>query len=151
MPSTFTRPVSTETALTISLDSLASATYVAATAVDLTSINPEDVSIRVTAVTTGTAPSGNKRCNVFIQTSPDGSTFSSGPTSGTTTTDEPDLFKIGDLPCNSASATHRKVFSVFAALGFIPRHFKLIVQNDLGTALSTGCSAAYSTVTGYGT
>ena len=58
---------------------------------------------------------------------------------------------VFDLPCNSASATHRKVFSVFAALGFIPRHFKLIVQNDLGTALSTGCSAAYSTVTGYGT
>lgn len=141
-------PVSSATSITISLDSLASGTYVAATAVDLTTPDPLDVIVEVTVVTTATAPSGNKRAQVFVQTSLDGTNYTSGPTSGTTTTDEPDLLKIGDVPCNSASATHRRDFSIFAALGWVPPYFKLVVQNDLGTALSTGCSAKYSTVVG---
>lgn len=141
-------PAAAKTAITISLDSLASATYVAATAVDVSSIDPLDILIEVAVVQTGTASSGNKRTQVFIQASLDGTNYSTGPTSGMTTTDEPDLYKIGDVPCNVASTAHRKTFSVLAAIGFVPSYFKLVCHNDLGTALSTGCTAHYSTVTG---
>lgn len=143
-----TYPVSTQSAYTISLDSLASATYVASSAVDLSAVDPVDIIAEVTVVTTSTAPSGNKRVAVFVSISMDGTNYSSGPTSGTTTTDQPDLYYIGDLPCNSASTTHRKAFSILTALGFVPPYHKLICLNDLGTALSTGCAAEYSTVTG---
>ncbi|MBK8858847.1 MAG: hypothetical protein IPN11_14535 [Opitutaceae bacterium] len=141
-------PAAAKTSITISLDSLASATYVAGTAVDVSSIDPLDIIVEMAVVQTATASSGNKRTQVFIQTSLDGTNYSTGPTSGTTTTDEPDLYKIGDVPCNVASTTHRKAFSVLAAIGWVPPYFKLICHNDLGTALSTGCTAHYTTVTG---
>lgn len=141
-------PAAAKSEITISLSSLASANYVASSAVDVSAIDPLDVIIEVAAVCTSTTPSGNKRVQVFVQTSLDGTNFSTGPTSGSTTTDEPDLYLIGNLPCNAASTTHRKAFSIFAALGFVPPHLKVVCKNDLGTALSTGCTAHYSTVTG---
>ena len=110
--------------------------------------SPLDVLIEVTAVTTSTTPSGNKRMQVYVQTSLDGTNYSNGPTSGTNTSDEPNLYKLGDLPCNTVSVTNRRTYSVFAALGWVPPYFRLVCMNDLGTALSTGCSANYSTVVG---
>ena len=148
---TLTNTLGTKTAITISLDSLASGTYVAATAVDLTSSTPIDCLVEVTVVTTGTAVSGNAQVQAFIQISQDGTNYSTGPTSGTTTTDEPDLYLIGNVPTKTVSSTHRKAFSIFAALGFVPRYFKLVCKDDLGTALSTGCSASYQTVVGTST
>lgn len=145
---TQTFPVSTKTSATISLSSLASATYVASSAIDVSAIDPVDIIIEVSVVLTSTAPSSNKRTQVFIQTSLDGTDYSTGPTSSTVVTDEPDLYKIGDVPCNTQSATHRKSFSVFMAIGWIPPYFKIICHNDLGTALSTGCTVYYSTITG---
>lgn len=141
-------PATTKTSITISLDSLASGTYVASGGYDVSAIDPYDILIEVAVVLTATATSVNKRLQVFIQTSLDNSNYSTGPTSGTTTTDEPDLMKLGDVPCNVVSTTHRRLFSVFAALGYIPPYFKVVCHNDLGTALSTGCTVHYSTVTG---
>lgn len=145
---TLTSTLGTKTAITISLDSLASATYVAATDIDLGADTPLNVVVEVTVVTTSTAVSGNTQVAVFVQTSMDGTNYSTGPTSGTTATDEPDLYLIGNLPTKTVSSTHRKSFSIFAALGFIPRYWRLVCKNDLGTALSTGCSASYQTVVG---
>lgn len=141
-------PAAAKTSITISLDSLASATYVAGTEVDVSSIDPLDIVVEVAVVLTGTATGGNKQLNVFLQVSLDGTNYSTGPTSGSTATDEPDLYLIGQVPCNVVSTTHRKTFSVFAALGWVPPYFKLVCRNDLGTALSTGCTAHYTTVNG---
>ena len=83
-------------------------------------------------------PAGNKQVAVFVQASLDGTNFQSGPTSGTTTTDEPDLTWIGSIPMNTATTTHRKSFSVMTALGFLPQQFKIVLKNDLGVALTSG-------------
>lgn len=141
-----TRPLSAETAITISLDSLASSTFVESSAVDLTAVDPEDVVVRVSVVTTSTAPVMPFRVQVYVKVSLDGTNYSTGPSSGTAATDEPDLYLIGSVPCNSASSPHSRSFSLLAALGFIPAAFKLVCRNELGTALSTGCSAGYATI-----
>lgn len=138
---------SAPSALTISLNSLANGTYVAASAVDLTTPDPLDVAVEV-ALTPGTV-SGNKQALVFVKVSFDGSNYSSGPESSTTTTDEPDLYQIGALPLNTNSALQRKTFSLLSALGFVPPYFKLIVKNESGAALAgSGNSASYSYKTG---
>ena len=33
---------------------------------------------------------------------------------------------------------HRKVFSVYEALGYVPAYFRVVVRNDLGVALTSG-------------
>ena len=128
----------TRTSLTVTgLDTLASATYVASSAYVAATNDPQDVVVEVEAATTNT-PAGNKQILVFAQASLDGTNFQSGPTSGTATTDEPDLTLLGVVPMNTASVTHRKMFSVLAALGFIPQQFKIVLKNDLGVALTSG-------------
>jgi hypothetical protein len=47
--------------------------------------------------------------------------LSTGPTSGTTTTDEPDLVYIGTLPLNTNATQQRKYFSVATAFGGVCR------------------------------
>ena len=144
---TYALPVSAKSSITITLASLASATYVASSAVDLTSIDPTDVIIEV-EITPGTV-SGNKQAKIFIQTSIDGTDYSTGPTSGTTVTDEPNLIQIGTLPLLTNSTLQRRMFSVAAALGWVPPYFKLVVFNDSGAAFAgSGCSAGYATQTG---
>mgnify|MGYP000723991003 CR=1 FL=1 len=54
---------------------------------------------------------------LFLVQSLDGTNYTSGPTSGTTTTDEPDLTFLGSIPVNTASVTHTKSFSIGAAYG----------------------------------
>jgi hypothetical protein len=128
----------TRTSLTVTgFSTLASATYVASSAFDAATDDPLDVLIEVEAATTNT-PGGNKQVVVFVQASLDGTNFQSGPTSGTTTTDEADLTFIGVLPMNTTTTTHRKVFSIASSLGFIPVQFKVILKNDLGVALTSG-------------
>ncbi len=145
---TITKPWAAPTSITISLDSLASATFVESSAVDVSTIDPEDVAICVKVVTTATAPSASLRSRVYLKVSFDGTSYSTGPAGGTTATDEPDLYWIGDVPCNTASSTHTRAFSVLTAIGFVPPYFKLVCKNELGTALATGCSAEYTTQNG---
>ena len=128
----------TRTALTVTgFGTLASGTYVASSAYNAGTADPQDVIIEVEAATTNT-PTGNKKIDVFVQASLDGTNFQSGPTSGTTTTDELDLTLIGTLPMNTATTTHRKMFSVGVVLGFIPQQLKVVLKNDLGVALTSG-------------
>lgn len=128
----------TRTALTITgFSTLASATYVASSAYNANTNKPQDIVIEVEAATTNT-PAGNKQVIVYVQASLDGTNFQSGPTSGTSDTDAPDLTQIGSVPVNSATTTHRKMFSVGQALGFVPQQFKIICKNDLGVALTSG-------------
>ena len=128
------------------LTTLANGTYVASSAVDLYNAidsvtKPLDVIVTFEA-TPGTV-SGNKQALVFCQTSMDGSNFTTGPTSGTTTTDQPNLKQIASLPLFSNSTQQRGEWSLLAEIGFIPHSLKLVIFNDSGAAFSAG--AAYYT------
>jgi len=132
------RPVvGTNTSLTVTgLSTLASATYVASNSINLTTNDPEDLLLDATVATTNT-PGTNKQVVVFAQVSDDGSNWSTGPSSGTTTTDEPDLYVVGVIAVNTASTNHRKWFSLASALGFMPKYVRFIFKNDLNVALTS--------------
>lgn len=97
------------------------------------------------AVTPGTV-AGNKQVVLFAQTSLDGVNFSSGPASGTTTTDEPNLLFIGTLPLNTNATLQRKTFSLAAAMpGWVLQFAtKLILKNDSGAALAAAGNDLYT-------
>jgi hypothetical protein len=144
---THSLPAGTRTAYTISLNSLANVTYVASSAVDLSATDPLDIIVEV-EVTPGTV-SGNKQAIVFVVASLDGTNYSTGPTSGTTVTDQPVLHRLGVLPLPTNSTLQRKQFSLASALGFVPPYHKIVVFNDSGAAFSgSACAANYSTVLG---
>lgn len=141
--------VGARTQLTITaMDALASATYVNCGTITFSTNDPLDVLVEV-AVTPGVV-AGNKQLLVFAQGSLDGTNFETGPVSGTTVTDEPNLTFVGTLPLNTASALQRGVFSLAAAFGgVLPQAAKIIVRNDSGIALAaTGHNVHYSEVTG---
>lgn len=116
---------------------LASSTYIASdTPVNCNTNQPLDSVVEVQCATTN-APAGNKQVVVFIQESMEGTLFRSGPTSGTATTDEPNLKFLGTIPMNSVGATQRATFSVAAVLGFVPYAYKIVLKNDLGVALTS--------------
>ena len=136
--STVKQIVGSRTALTVTgFSTLASATYVASAAYNCATNQPLDVIVEVDAATTNT-PAGTKQIVVFIQESLDGTNFRSGPTSGTTTTDEPNLLPLGTLPMNSVTTTQIGTFSVLQSLGYLPAQFKVVLKNDLGVALTSG-------------
>jgi hypothetical protein len=144
----------TLTSTQTSLGTLASATYLASETITHSTNDPLDVLIEV-MVQTGNTPAGNKQVVIFAKGSLDGTTFGSGPESGTTTTDEPDLHYVGSIPVNTGGSTvpspvvHRKVFSLAAAYGgVLPVATKLVFKNDLGVALTIGATVKYSEVWG---
>jgi hypothetical protein len=128
--------VQTASTLTVSgLSSLASATYVAGPTINHATNDPLDVLVTVSC-TTGTTPTGNKQVVVFAKASVDGTTFGSGPESGTATTNEADLHYVGSLPMND-TGPHQKMFSLTAAYGgTLPAASKLVFKNDCGVALA---------------
>lgn len=135
------------TLTTSALNSLASATYVNAGTIDLTTPDPLDVAVEVEA--TPGAVSGNKQLVVFAKASFDGTDFSTGPETGTTATDEPNLYLLGVLPLNTNSTQQRKAFSVISALGFVPPHLEVVIKNDSGAALAaSGHMVSYALLTG---
>lgn len=146
---TITSVVGSRTSLTTSaMDSLANNTYVSAGTLNHTTNDPLDVLIEV-KVTPGTV-SGNKQVVVFAQGSLDGTNFESGPTSGSTATDEPNLTFVGVVPCNSNSTAQTGIFSLAAAFsGTLPQQSKIIVKNETGASLAaSGHHVYYSEVTG---
>ena len=147
---TVTSVVGTRTSLTTTaLNSLASATYVSAGTLTHNTNKPMDVLIDVSITAPGTV-SGNKQLVVFAQRSLDGTNFETGPTSGTTTTDEPDLTFVGVVPLNTVSVVHSKQFSLAAAYGgTIPYASKIIVKNDCGTALPASTHSVYYSEVSY--
>ena len=140
--------VQTSVALTATgFSTLASANYVVSNTITHSTNDPLDVLVEVAAACTAT-PTGNKQVVVFAKGSIDGTNFTSGPESGTTTTDEPDLNFVGSVPINTTATTHRKLFSLAAAYGgVLPISTKLVLKNDLGVALTTG-TIQYSEVWG---
>jgi hypothetical protein len=140
---TVTQTVVTRTNLG-SLGTLANATYINAGTITFNTNKPIAHFLEVSA-TPGTV-SGNKQLVVFAQKSLDGTNFETGPTSGTTTTDEPVLTLIGVVPMPSNSTLQRKIFDLSQAFGTLPYACKIICKNDSGAALASG-SVEYSEVT----
>lgn len=139
--------VGTRTSLTTSaLNSLASGTYVSAGTLTHNTNQPIDVMIEVTA-TPGTV-SGNKQLLVYAKASLDGANQTTGPETGTTVTDEPNLYFVGALPLNTSSTTQTKIFSLAAAYGgVLPYASEIVLRNDSGAALNaSGGSVYYSEI-----
>jgi hypothetical protein len=144
-----TANTSSATSLTISgLSTLAAGTYAVSSAIDLSAVDPLDVLIDIT-VTPGTV-TGNKQLVVFAKVSIDNTNWTSGPESGTTTTDEPNLLFIGALPLNTNSTAQRGTYSIANAVGYIPPYLKIVVKNDSGVAFTAG-SCQYATQAGVST
>lgn len=139
------RYTGTRTAVSgLTLNSLANDTYAGSSAIDLEASDPIDVIVEV-AVTPGTV-SGDKCLLVFAQVALDsGTNFSTGPTSGTSATDEANLYLVGVLPLNTNSTAQRGAWSLFGALGFVPTDFKVVVRNRSGAALAGSGNDAYYT------
>ena len=125
----------TRTALTNStLPTLVSAAYAPSAAYNANTNKPLDVIVEITAASTNVV-AGNKQLALFLVESLDGTNFQTGATS---TTDESNATFLGTLPLPVSTTPQTKSFSVYAALGFIPQQFKVIVKNDLGVALTSG-------------
>ena len=139
--------VGTRTALTTTaLNSLASATFVSAGTITHNTNQPIDVMIEVTA-TPGTV-SGNKQLLVYAKASLDGTNQTTGPETGTTVTDEPNLYFVGALPLNTNSTPQTRVFALAAAYGgVLPYASEIVLRNDSGAALNaSGGSVYYSEI-----
>lgn len=120
-----------------SLGTLAAGTYLAVGTITHNTNKPLEVELEVSA-TPGTV-SGNKQLVVFAKQSLDGTNFSSGPESGTTSTDESNLTFLGVLPLNTNATLQRGIFRLAAAFGgTLPYATKIIVKNDSGAALASG-------------
>lgn len=141
---TVTQQLGTRTNLG-SLGTLANSTYLNVGTITFNTNKPLEVVLEVSA-TPGTV-SGNKQLVVFAQESLNGTNFETGPTSGTTTTDEPNLTFIGTVPLNTNSTLQRGVFRLSPAFaGSLPYAATIIVKNDSGAALASG-SVEYAEVT----
>ncbi len=134
--------VGAKTALTSSsLATLAAATYCVSSTYDNTVNQPLDLMVEATVATTNT-PSGNMQVVLFAQASYDNTNWQSGPTSGSTATDEPLLTYLGVVPVAITATTEIKSFSVAAAYGgVLPPYVRIVAKNDLGVALTTGTLA----------
>jgi hypothetical protein len=131
---TMTYAQGTRSSTVLNLGTLASATYVTSSAIDLGAAIPYDVTFEVEADANG-SPSGNKQLVLFAKFSLDNTNWGSGPESGTTATEEADLHFLGVLPMSDTN-THRKFFSLAGQP--IARYMKIVAKNDLGVALTSG-------------
>ena len=132
---TMTWSQGTRSASILNLGTLTSGAYTETSAgIDLGATIPYDITLEVVA-TPSAATLGNKQLILFAKLSLDGTNYSTGPTTGTSATNEPDLFWIGALPCNDATL-HRKMFSMSG----LPkaRYMKIVVKNDMGVPLASG-------------
>ena len=139
--------VGTKTSITVTgLGALASTAFVASNDINLSADDPLDVLVEL-EVTPGTV-SSNKQVILYAKSSLDNTNFTSGPQSGTTATDEPNLTLIGVVPCNTNSTQQRGSFSVAGAFGgVVPPYLRFIVKNETGAALTAG-ALNYALVTG---
>ena len=138
MSTTYNPTVQTRTSLTVTgFSTLASATYCVSSAYTLNTNKPADLFLEVTAGTTNT-PSGNKQVLVFAKLSLDGTNYTTGPETGSTITDEPDLYSLGGILLPAASVNHTQLFAISQLFTRPVYAVKFIFKNDLGVALTTG-------------
>ena len=145
--STITLPASTKSTLTTSaLDSLANGAYISAGVIDVSAVDPIEIEIEVN-VTPGTVSGTSPRLSVFLKKSSDNSVFTTGPETGSTATDEPNLIYLGFIPLNTNATLQRGSFPVKPVLGSITPYLKVVVKNESGAALAASGNAVYYTTT----
>lgn len=144
--STVKSNLSTRTALTTTAaNSLGSGAFISCGTYTLASsgVVPLDLEIEVNN-TPGTVTGSNPQVAYFLRVSLDGTNFTTGPVSGTTTTDEPNLKPLGALPCRTNATLQRDVFSLRQALGFIPFAVEVVAKNETGAALASSGNAVHT-------
>lgn len=131
--------VAAPAALTVTgLGTLAAGTYAVSASYNCTTNQPLDLLAELSITPNGTT-TGNQQAVLFAQASLDGTTWQSGPTSGTTTTDEGNLKFLGAVPLKTASGAQVDPFSVAAAYGgVLPPYIRFVIKNDCGVAFSAG-------------
>lgn len=126
------------------MNSLANATYAVVGTVQFESSGkvPLDAKLEV-SVTPGTT-SGIPQVDIFAQESLDGTNFGTGPTSGTTNTDLPNLTWLMSIPCNT-NATLQRSFCTLATIlgGQLPHSLRIIARNATGAALAASGHNAF--------
>lgn len=138
MSTTYNPTVQTRTSLTVSsLSTLVSANYCVSSAYTLNTNKPADLFLEVTVGTTGT-PSGNKQVLVFAKLSLDGTNYTTGPETGSTTTDEPDLYSLGGILLPVTSVNHTQIFAISQLFTRPVYAVKFVFKNDCGATLTTG-------------
>lgn len=131
---------------TTALNSLASATYVSAGTITFVSSSKVPLTSKLEVNVTPGTVSSNKQVLVFARASVDNTDFSTGPVSGTTTTDEPNLIFIGAVPCNTNSTLQRSQFDLAQVFGgTLPPYVQIVVKNETGASLSSSGNAVYYT------
>ena len=149
----------TSTALTITAGSLASAGNRSSAAVTTgTANNIAQILLTVNALTTATAPSGNKQILVYGYMSEDGTNYL-GASSTKDNVDGTDkaltaigaptnLVLLGTIQLNqgAVAATFHGVFEVTGAFSCIPAKWGIVLYNDAGTALGATITATYREV-----
>lgn len=123
----------------LTMGTLAADTYITSSAIDRGAAIPPHETIEVVADPNGT-PANDKSVHIFAQLSLDNTNFSTGPTSGTSNTNEEDLHYIGTLKCNDTSE-HTKMMS----LDHLPktRYMKLVALNKVGTGVALTSGSIY--------
>ena len=140
--------IGSRTALTTSaLNSLANNTYVSAGTITFIASTLVSLTSKIEVeVTPGTVSAGNGGVIVFARISMDGTNFTTGPVSGTTATDEPNLVYVGTVPCNTNATLQRGNFDLASACGgTLPYAAQIIVKNSTGAALAASGHAVYYT------
>ena len=146
----------TSTAITIGAGSLASLANRSSAAVTSgTTNNTTDYLVTVSALTTASAPTGNKQIVVYAYMSEDGTNYigNSGTTDNVDGTDKAltaigsptNLFFMGTIQLNqgAVAVTARGSFSVATTFGSIPPKWGIVLYNDAGTALGATVSASF--------
>lgn len=137
---------SRNTLTTTALNSLASATYVSAGTITWLASTLVNLTSKLEVEVTPGTVSGNKQVLVFARVSMDGTNFSTGPVSGSSATDEPNLMFIGVIPCNTNATLQRGMFDLAAAFGgALPAAAQIIIKNETGAALAASGHAVYHT------
>lgn len=148
---------STTAALTITAGSLAAGAARSSAAVtpDVTK-NIAAIMLTVAALTTTTAPSGNKQVVVYGYMSEDGTNYNgaSGTVDNVDGTDKAltalgspsNLILLGTIQLNAGAVavTERLVVDVVGRFGCVPRKWGVVLFNDAGTALGATVSASYT-------
>ena len=127
------------------INSLANGTFVLLGTLTHVSSGKVPLDVLVELGVTPGVPSGNRQAILYAQHSLDGTTFGTGPISGTSTQDEPDLVFVGALPMFTTAGVQRKVFSLATAYGgILPYATKLILKNDCGSAFASSGNDLYT-------
>lgn len=106
------------------------------TAAPATSSTPAGGYFEVSFTTTNT-PTGNQSILLFATASFDGgTTYTTGPTSGTSRVHEPNLFRLGALRLTAAGTERVALPAAPVWPDGLPTHVRVVAFNDAGVAMT---------------